>query len=220
MFDSNALQRMQAWEAAVLVTVAIVLSGLCLLALWRRPGPLFQPIGWTVVLLIPFLGPVLFLLFCPAAPGLPRADRNLLVAVAVLQKLGLDLDALRKAIEDLVGPGPGANPVMNTPMTPRVKKVLSLAEREAKSLNHTYVGTEHLLLALLREGNGVAARVLSQMGTDVERTRREKNWTRISSNLRGEILNHRNEKTVRVRSLGLLLSPSDLSWCEPHGGQH
>ena len=63
--------------------------------------------------------------------------------------------------------------VGNIPYTPRVKKVLALAGKEAKSLNHSYVGTEHILLGLLREGEGVAARVLKDLGVDIERARSE-----------------------------------------------
>ena len=61
----------------------------------------------------------------------------------------------------------------NIPYTPRVKKVLALAGKEAKALNHTYVGTEHILLGLLREGDGVAARVLKKLEVDIEQTRQE-----------------------------------------------
>src|SRR5258707_8866529 len=63
--------------------------------------------------------------------------------------------------------------VGNIPYTPRVKKVLALAGKEAKALNHSYVGTEHILLGLLREGEGVAARVLKSLEVDIERTRNE-----------------------------------------------
>ena len=69
--------------------------------------------------------------------------------------------------------GPEAKPSGNVPYTPRVKKVLALAGKEAKSLNHSYVGTEHILLGLLREGEGVAARVLKSLDVDVDRCRNE-----------------------------------------------
>jgi ATP-dependent Clp protease ATP-binding subunit ClpC len=95
------------------------------------------------------------------------------VAVNVLQKMGLDLDTVRQAVDDQVGLGPEAKPSGNVPYTPRVKKVLALAGKEAKSLNHSYVGTEHILLGLLREGEGVAARVLKSLDIDVERCRNE-----------------------------------------------
>ncbi|MEI6714862.1 MAG: ATP-dependent Clp protease ATP-binding subunit [Verrucomicrobiota bacterium] len=95
------------------------------------------------------------------------------VAVNVLQKMGLDLETVRSEVEKQVGSGPETKMVGNIPYTPRVKKVLALAGKEAKSLNHSYVGTEHILLGLLREGEGVAARVLKNLEIDIERTRNE-----------------------------------------------
>jgi ATP-dependent Clp protease ATP-binding subunit ClpC len=95
------------------------------------------------------------------------------VAVNVLQKLGLDLETVRMEVEKQVGTGPDQKMIGNIPYTPRVKKVLALATKEAKALNHTYVGTEHILLGLLREGDGVAARVLKNLDVDIEQTRQE-----------------------------------------------
>src|ERR1700690_2267016 len=95
------------------------------------------------------------------------------VAVNVLQKLGLDLETVRLEVEKQVGTGPDQKMIGNVPYTPRVKKVLALAQKEAKNLNHTYVGTEHILLGLLREGDGVAARVLKNLDVDIEQTRQE-----------------------------------------------
>ncbi len=95
------------------------------------------------------------------------------VAVNVLQKMGLDLETVRMEVENQVGSGPETKMVGNIPYTPRVKKVLALAGKEAKVLNHSYVGTEHILLGLLREGEGVAARVLKNLEVDIERTRNE-----------------------------------------------
>jgi len=95
------------------------------------------------------------------------------VAVNVLQKMGLDLQTVRTAVEKQVGTGPESKPSGNIPYTPRVKKVLALAGKEAKALNHSYVGTEHILLGLLREGEGVAARVLKSLDVDIERCRNE-----------------------------------------------
>jgi ATP-dependent Clp protease ATP-binding subunit ClpC len=95
------------------------------------------------------------------------------VAVNVLQKMGLDLLTVRTAVEKQVGTGPESKPSGNIPYTPRVKKVLALAGKEAKALNHSYVGTEHILLGLLREGEGVAARVLKSLDVDIERCRNE-----------------------------------------------
>ena len=95
------------------------------------------------------------------------------VAVNVLHGQGLRLETLRQEVEKLVGPGPDRKMMGNVPYTPRVKKVLALAAKEASALNHTYVGTEHILLGLLREGDSVAARVLKQLGVELERTRQE-----------------------------------------------
>ncbi|MDP2137859.1 MAG: ATP-dependent Clp protease ATP-binding subunit [Candidatus Didemnitutus sp.] len=96
------------------------------------------------------------------------------VAVSVLQKMGLDLETVRGEVEKQVGLGQESKtPASSIPYTPRVKKVLALAGKEAKALNHSYVGTEHILLGLLREGEGVAARVLKSLDIDIERTRNE-----------------------------------------------
>src|ERR1700742_4929878 len=95
------------------------------------------------------------------------------VAVNVLQKMGLDLETVRMEVEKQTPSGPDQKMIGNIPYTPRVKKVLALAAKEAKALNHTYVGTEHILLGLLREGDGVAARVLRTYGIDIEQTRQE-----------------------------------------------
>jgi ATP-dependent Clp protease ATP-binding subunit ClpC len=92
-------------------------------------------------------------------------------AVNVLGKLGLKLEAVRAVVEAQVPMGPNENPLGNIPYTPRVKKVLALAAKEAKALNDTYLGTEHILLGLLREGDGVAARVLTNLGVEIEQTR-------------------------------------------------
>src|ERR1700681_3393027 len=95
------------------------------------------------------------------------------VAVNVLQKMGLDLETVRMEVEKHVGSHPETKMIGNIPYTPRVKKVLALAGKEAKALNHPYVGTEHILLGLLREGEGVAARVLKSLEVDPARTRNE-----------------------------------------------
>ena len=87
--------------------------------------------------------------------------------------MGLDLESVRMEVEKQVGTGPDQKVSGNIPYTPRVKKVLALANKEAKALNHSYVGTEHILLGLLREGEGVAARVLQTLDVDIQRTRNE-----------------------------------------------
>ena len=95
------------------------------------------------------------------------------VAVNVLMKMGLELETVRMKVEEHVGSGQEQKMVGNIPYTPRVKKVLALASKEARALNHSYVGTEHILLGLLREGEGVAAHVLKSLEIDIERTRNE-----------------------------------------------
>src|ERR1700742_4915515 len=95
------------------------------------------------------------------------------VAVNVLQKMGLDLETVRMEVEKQTPSGPDQKMIGNIPYTPRVKKVIALAQKEARNLNHTYVGTEHLLLGLLREGDGVAAKVLRALDVDIEQARQE-----------------------------------------------
>ncbi len=95
------------------------------------------------------------------------------VAVSVLERMGLDLESVRVEVEKHVGSGEESENSGNIPYTPRVKKVLSFSNKEAQSLNHSYVGTEHILLGLLREGEGVAAKVLNALDIDVQRTRNE-----------------------------------------------
>ena len=92
-------------------------------------------------------------------------------AVNVLGKMGLDLETVRMEVEKQVGTGPEQKIIGNIPYTPRVMKVLTLAAKESVALNHTYVGTEHILLGLLREGDGVAARVLKNLNVNIEVTR-------------------------------------------------
>jgi ATP-dependent Clp protease ATP-binding subunit ClpC len=103
--------------------------------------------------------------------------------VNVLQRMGLDLESVRMEVEKHVDSHPETKKMVgNIPYTPRVKKVLALAIKEAKALNHSYVGTEHILLGLLREGEGVAARVLKSLEIDPARTRNE-NFKRIGPEL-------------------------------------
>jgi len=103
--------------------------------------------------------------------GLIRLGQG--VAVTVLAKLGLDLENTRREVEKFFGPGPEQKKDTAIPYTPRVKKVLALAANEARALQHTYVGTEHILLGLLIENDGPAAKVLKSLGADCEKTRRE-----------------------------------------------
>ena len=95
------------------------------------------------------------------------------VAAAVLQKLSLSLETLRLEIEKLVQPGPATQVLGDIPFTPRAKKALELSAEEARSLGHNYIGTEHILLGLIREGEGIASQVLLNSGLDLNRVRGE-----------------------------------------------
>jgi ATP-dependent Clp protease ATP-binding subunit ClpA len=92
-------------------------------------------------------------------------------AVNVLAEIGLQLETVRAEVEKQVGTGPDQKIIGYIPYTPRVKRVLALTAKEAKALNHTYVGTEHILLGLLLDGEGVAARVFKTLGVDTQKTR-------------------------------------------------
>ncbi|MFA7283689.1 MAG: Clp protease N-terminal domain-containing protein, partial [Candidatus Omnitrophota bacterium] len=95
------------------------------------------------------------------------------VAAAVLQKLDVSLENIRLEIEKLVQPGPATQIIGDIPFTPRAKKALELSAEEARSLGHNYIGTEHLLLGLIREGEGIASQVLMNLGMDLNSVRNE-----------------------------------------------
>ena len=95
------------------------------------------------------------------------------IAAEVLQKLEVDPEQIQQTIENMVKPTGGTLTVGEIPLTPRAKRVLELSVEEARFLGHSYVGTEHLLLGLIREGEGVAARVLLELGVDRKRVREE-----------------------------------------------
>jgi len=92
------------------------------------------------------------------------------VAARALESLGISHEAVRQQVEEIIGQGQQA-PSGHIPFTPRAKKVLELSLREAIQLGHNYIGTEHILLGLIREGDGVAAQVLVRLGADLDRTR-------------------------------------------------
>jgi hypothetical protein len=94
------------------------------------------------------------------------------VAARALESLGISLDAVRQQVEEIIGQGQQA-PSGHIPFTPRAKKVLELSLRESMQLGHTYIGTEHILLGLVREGDGVAAQVLVRLGADLNRVRQQ-----------------------------------------------
>jgi ATP-dependent Clp protease ATP-binding subunit ClpA len=102
--------------------------------------------------------------------GLAREGEG--VAAKALESLGIRLEAVRAQVEEIIGRGQWA-PSGQIPFTPRAKKVLELSLREALQLGHNYMGTEHILLGLIREGEGVAAQVLVKLGADFSRVRQQ-----------------------------------------------
>jgi hypothetical protein len=94
------------------------------------------------------------------------------VAAKALESLGISLEAVRQQVEQIIGRGEQA-PSGHIPFTPRAKKVLELSLRESQQLGHDYIGTEHLLLGLIREGEGIAAQVLVRLGADLDRVRQQ-----------------------------------------------
>ncbi|WP_419855235.1 ATP-dependent Clp protease ATP-binding subunit [Candidatus Poriferisodalis sp.] len=94
------------------------------------------------------------------------------VAAQALESLGISLEAVRSQVEEIIGQG-SSSPSGHIPFTPRAKKVLELSLREALQLGHNYIGTEHVLLGLIREGEGVAAQVLVKLGADLSKVRQE-----------------------------------------------
>ncbi len=94
------------------------------------------------------------------------------VAAKALESLSISLEAVRSQVEEMIGQG-GSSPSGHIPFTPRAKKVLELSLREALQLGHNYIGTEHILLGLIREGEGVAAQVLVKLGADLSRVRQQ-----------------------------------------------
>jgi ATP-dependent Clp protease ATP-binding subunit ClpC len=110
------------------------------------------------------------------------------VAAEALEALGIDLAALRRKVEEVAGRGGQPSPAM-IPFTPRAKTVLELSLSESRALGHQHVGTEHILLGLIRQGDGVAARVLSELGVDLDAARAQ------VTRLLGEHLRQRGPQT-------------------------
>jgi len=102
--------------------------------------------------------------------GLIHEDEG--VAAKTLESLGIRLEVVRQQLLEIIGRGQQA-PSGHVPFTPRAKKVLELSLREAMELGHSYIGTEHILLGLIREGEGVAAQVLVKLGADLDRARQQ-----------------------------------------------
>ena len=112
------------------------------------------------------------------------------VAAKALESLGISLEAVRRQVEEIVGQGHAA-PTGHIPFTPRSKKVLELSLREALQLGHNYIGTEHILLGLVREGEGVATQVLVQLGANLSGVRQTviqlmSGWTESAASSGGE----------------------------------
>jgi ATP-dependent Clp protease ATP-binding subunit ClpC len=95
------------------------------------------------------------------------------VAAVALESLEISLEGVRSQVQEIIGRGKESAPAGHIPFTPRAKKVLELSLREALQLGHNYIGTEHILLGLLREGEGVAAQVLQKLGADLNRVRQK-----------------------------------------------
>ncbi len=95
------------------------------------------------------------------------------VAATALTELGISLEAVRQQVEEIIGKGKRASTRGHIPFTPRAKKTLELSLRESMQLGHNHIGTEHILLGLLREGEGVAAQVLQRLGADFDRVRQQ-----------------------------------------------
>ena len=135
------------------------------------------------------------------------------VAAKALESLNISLEAVRQQVEEIIGEGP-AGSTGHIPFTPRAKKVLELSLREALQLGHTYIGTEHILLGLIREGEGVAAQVLQKLGADLNRVRQT--VIQLLSGYTGEGV----EESETVETLGKRLmrgrakrSPTDFPIC-------
>jgi ATP-dependent Clp protease ATP-binding subunit ClpC len=94
------------------------------------------------------------------------------IGAKALESLGISLDAVRQQVEEIIGRGQHA-PYAHIPFTPRAKKALEMSLRESLQLKHGYIGTEHILLGLIREGDGVAAQVLVKQGADLNRARQQ-----------------------------------------------
>src|SRR3989304_3711691 len=102
--------------------------------------------------------------------GLIREEEG--IAARAIKNLNINLEDVRTQIEDIIGRGT-STPSAHIPFTPRAKKVLELSLRESLQLGHNYIGTEHILLGLIREGEGIAARVLINLGADMEKVRNQ-----------------------------------------------
>jgi ATP-dependent Clp protease ATP-binding subunit ClpC len=142
------------------------------------------------------------------------------VAAKVLQNLDVDLNKVRSAVEFIIGRG-GKTTSAEVGLTPRAKKVIELAVDEARRLNHSYVGTEHLLLGLLREGEGVAGGVLESLGVSLERARAETTRILNQGAMQSQQAPRSTSKTPTLDQLGLdLTAMARASKLDPVIGRH
>jgi ATP-dependent Clp protease ATP-binding subunit ClpC len=150
--------------------------------------------------------------------GLVRESEG--VAAKVLTNLGVDLNKVRAAVEFIIGRG-GKSSSTELGLTPRAKRVIELAVDEARHLNHNYVGTEHLLLGLLREGEGVAGGVLESLGVNLERARAETTHTLNQSAIQAHPGARSSTRTPTLDQLGLdLTAMSRAGKLDPVIGRH
>ena len=133
------------------------------------------------------------------------------VAATALESLGISLEAVRAEVQEIIGQGE-TTPSGHIPFTPRAKKVLELSLREALQLGHNYIGTEHILLGLIREGQGVAAQVLVKLGADQPRVRQQVTQLLSGGELVGERLVVREPRPTVVGGPGVFgqREPPDL----------
>jgi ATP-dependent Clp protease ATP-binding subunit ClpC len=131
-------------------------------------------------------------------------------AIMILEKLGVDLEALRLETESRIGRGPEEPINIKRVYTPRTKKVLALASKEATALNHSYVGTEHILLGILRESEGIAANVLKGQGLTLKKVRDEF-YTLLNPNYPAQ------EKTRAAEEIVRSLVDNARALCILHG---
>src|SRR3989475_1755767 len=135
--------------------------------------------------------------------GLVREGEG--VAAKVLANLGVDLNKVRSAVEFIIGRGE-RTVTGDIGLTPRAKKVIELSVEEARRLNHNYIGTEHLLLGLVREGEGIAAGVLESLGVSLERVRQQVNYVLNQSGTYGQQESRHSSKTPVIDQLGIDLT--------------
>src|SRR5438105_2368036 len=135
--------------------------------------------------------------------GLVREGEG--VAAKVLANLGVDLNKVRSAVEFIIGRGE-RTVTGDIGLTPRAKKVIELSVEEARRLNHNYIGTEHLLLGLVREGEGIAAGVLESLGVSLDKVRQQVNYVLNQSSTYGQQESRHSSKTPVIDQLGMDLT--------------